>query len=597
MPAAIGFADGDRVLTLTPQAALAAGASFRVVLLAGLSDAAGNAIANADGSPLLRVEHVFTIGGAVLTAPVANQRVIEGQRFEAAVSADASLGALAARFYLNDVLAASAGPDVAGVFRANLTAPTLAVAGGPALRVSAQLELPGGGTLAVAEVTLELLAAAGDFDGDGLSNGQEIALGLDPFTNDLALDNDGDGLSNGDEAARGTNPNDADSDHDGLADGAEIAAGLDPLDPDSDDDGLPDGEDVLGGPRVLALEPAEGATNVSVRPRIRVRFDEPVLRDSMNQASFQLLLEGAVPVATGDPVFSEGDRVVDLVPSEPLAFSTRYQVAVSSAVTGTDGEPIRNTNGSAVTGAIYHQFWTGAFGLTAPAGGALVRELTALALAASGDAALGVASVRFEVNGAVVSTDAEAPFTASYAVPSASTTPALSITAIAFDAGSVELARDTIAVSVGVGLDVASHVFGVPLGGTRDLVLRLPVARADRARRDARVARSGGGGRRRDAVHDSGRRDRAARAGHGRRGGRDDAPRDHARGPGGDLRVGLGAGCGLDTRCGRGAGRGGRAGFPVARSGRGRALRDDHADAAPLRRTGRRDDASLRPQQ
>ena len=63
-------------------------------------------------------------------------------------------------------------------------------------------------------------------------------------------------------------------------------------------------------------------------------------------------------------------------------------------------------------------------------------------------------------------------------MPAASTTPTLSITAIAFDAGSVELARDTISVSVVVGVDVASRIFGVPLGGTRDLVLRLPVPRA-----------------------------------------------------------------------------------------------------------------------
>ena len=45
------------------------GASFRVVLLGGITDAAGIAIANADGSPLLRVEHAFTVGGAVLTRP------------------------------------------------------------------------------------------------------------------------------------------------------------------------------------------------------------------------------------------------------------------------------------------------------------------------------------------------------------------------------------------------------------------------------------------------------------------------------------------------------------------------------------------------
>lgn len=477
VPAAIGFEDDDRVLRLTPAAPLAAGQAYRVVLLAGLADLAGNPAEDLDGSPLVGREHSFLVGDAALTEPVAGRRLIEGQRFDAVVVADPSLAALAARFYANDALVATAAVDAAGVARASLVAPTLAEAGGSALRVSARLDLPGGGELAAGEVTVELLAADDDYDGDGLTNGQEIAAGLDPFTDDLALDNDGDGLTNGDEVALGTDPNDPDTDGDGLSDGAEVAAGLDPLDPDTDGDGLPDGEDVLGGPRVVALEPAEGATDVSIRPRIRVRFDEPVARASVQAASFQLLPPTSTPVDAAF-VFSEGDRVVELVPAQPLGFATPYRIVLTSAVTGTDGLPIRNTDGSELAGPIERSFTTGVFAITEPVGGAQVRELSTLALAASGDPALGIASVRFEVNGAAVATDTAAPFEASYPVPAADLTPGLSITAIAFDAGDVELARDTIEVSVAVGLDVASRVFGVPLGGTRDLVLRLPVPRA-----------------------------------------------------------------------------------------------------------------------
>ncbi|RIL00281.1 MAG: hypothetical protein DCC71_18835, partial [Proteobacteria bacterium] len=475
--AAIGFEDEDRVATLVPAAPLAAGASFRVVLASGVTDLAGNAAVNADGSAFTQREHVFVVGGAALAEPVAGQRLIEGQSFAASVVADASLGALAAEFTLNGAVAATASPDASGGFRATLTAPTLAANGGAELRVGASLALPGGGALALAEATLELLAADGDFDGDGIANGDEIAFGSDPFADDRALDDDGDGLTNADEFGLGTNPRSADSDGDGLADGDELAAGLDPLDPDSDGDGLPDGEDVLGGPRVVAIEPNAGAVNVSVRPRIRVRFDEPLARASANAASVALFAGGTAPVAA-ELVFAENDRVVELVPAAPLAFSTGYVLRLTSALTGTDGEPIRNADGSDVTAPIERAFTTGAFGLVEPAGGAAVRELSTLALAAAGDAALGIASVRFEVNGAAVATDDAAPFEASFAVPPANAVPVLAITAVALDAAGAELARETISVTVVVGLDVASRVFGVPLGAARDLVLRLPVARA-----------------------------------------------------------------------------------------------------------------------
>ena len=79
-----------------------------------------------------------------------------------------------------------------------------------------------------------------DTDDDGLNDGDEIALGTDPFNPDT----DGDGLTDGDEVhVYGTDPLNPDTDGDGLNDGLEVALGLDPLNPDTDGDGIPDGSD------------------------------------------------------------------------------------------------------------------------------------------------------------------------------------------------------------------------------------------------------------------------------------------------------------------------------------------------------------------
>ncbi len=77
-----------------------------------------------------------------------------------------------------------------------------------------------------------LPTCAGDADCDGLSDGWELANGLDPsWAGDALLDRDGDGLSNAEELALGTNPNSADTDGDGFSDRDELLAGFDPLDP------------------------------------------------------------------------------------------------------------------------------------------------------------------------------------------------------------------------------------------------------------------------------------------------------------------------------------------------------------------------------
>lgn len=78
-----------------------------------------------------------------------------------------------------------------------------------------------------------------DTDGDGMSDGWEAEHGFDPTTdnaedddpdNDRDGDPDEDGLTNGQEVDFGTDPFIADSDGDGISDGAEVAQASDPAD-------------------------------------------------------------------------------------------------------------------------------------------------------------------------------------------------------------------------------------------------------------------------------------------------------------------------------------------------------------------------------
>lgn len=99
-----------------------------------------------------------------------------------------------------------------------------------------------------------------DSDADGLSDRDEVSI---YWTRPNYADSDGDGLSDGEEVnLHGTDPNLADTDGDGLPDELEIAHSLDPLNAadgsgDLDSDEMPNGWEYLNGLNI-ALNDAAG---------------------------------------------------------------------------------------------------------------------------------------------------------------------------------------------------------------------------------------------------------------------------------------------------------------------------------------------------
>ena len=88
-----------------------------------------------------------------------------------------------------------------------------------------------------------------DGDHDGMPTWWELFYGLNPLdASDAAGDKDGDGVSNLLEYQRGTDPTKKDTDGDGLSDYEEMFIyGTDPVNPDTDSDGMPDGWEVAHG--------------------------------------------------------------------------------------------------------------------------------------------------------------------------------------------------------------------------------------------------------------------------------------------------------------------------------------------------------------
>ena len=153
-----------------------------------------------------------------------------------------------------------------------------------------------------------------DSDGDGILDGQEIALGLDPLAPvDPFLDLDGDGLTHKQEFELGSDPMKADSDGDGLDDATELCYGWDPNCP---------------GETNEANAPGGAFTTFDRYFTVSVKFENPY-----QEATVYGVSEGAHTVVLKDMVTRDADKDIASTVSNNII-----------TVTTLDPKPIFTTN-------------------------------------------------------------------------------------------------------------------------------------------------------------------------------------------------------------------------------------------------------------
>lgn len=83
--------------------------------------------------------------------------------------------------------------------------------------------------------------------------------------------------------------------------------------------------------RVLSIEPADAASNVDLNFVIRVRFSEPLNRDSLSGATFQVI--ETIPTGTrlvdGKFSFNADQTEIAFTPNAPLTSSGRYKIKIT----------------------------------------------------------------------------------------------------------------------------------------------------------------------------------------------------------------------------------------------------------------------------
>jgi hypothetical protein len=281
---------------------LAFGAKYFVTMFPGVHDASSNRVVLADGQPIpaTGVTTKFTTAGVLGVWPTNGTKLVAGQDFTVDVDVEQGFGAWwwSLNYGSNTVDSFITAAAETNVTRA-IDAPTNA---GPTQFIVRAHGDVWGNLATVTNVTIDVRSRDADDDGDGWLNGFEYDRGMNAFAfNPDSEDFDGDGLTNGQERTLGTDPGKTDSDNDLLADGSEVAIGSNPLNRDTDGDGIIDGQDndplnALVGIRFVAA------------PSVTVREGEATnLAVSVNCASAPLLFVTFSP--TNAPAFAWLDAI------------------------------------------------------------------------------------------------------------------------------------------------------------------------------------------------------------------------------------------------------------------------------------------------
>lgn len=143
-----------------------------------------------------------------------------------------------------------------------------------------------------------------DTDNDGISDWNDLFMGLDPKNSDT----DGDGLSDGEEMSEyHTNPMERDSDNDGLTDYQEVKIYYThPQKPDTDGDGILDGKEIRDGSNALSGDKDKDGLLDEIEERIGSNIGKKDT-DGDGMTDNDEWKRGLDPLTPG-PVLSDSDK-------------------------------------------------------------------------------------------------------------------------------------------------------------------------------------------------------------------------------------------------------------------------------------------------
>lgn len=169
-----------------------------------------------------------------------------------------------------------------------------------------------------------------DSDSDGLEDGNELFMNLDPYNSDT----DSDGLLDGDEVVKyHSNPDNRDTDADGLGDAEEIAAGSDIQTPDTDGDGELDGVDT----DLMSGDSDNDGIPDRFERRIGTKIDNPDTDGDGVSDGDELLQYVTNPLGEGWRHDTDGDGLMDV---DEVFYRTNGLLADTDGDGFKDGEEV-----------------------------------------------------------------------------------------------------------------------------------------------------------------------------------------------------------------------------------------------------------------
>jgi hypothetical protein len=184
----------------------------------------------------------------------------------------------------------------------------------------------------IATISFTAVGPSDDFDSDGLPNDYEDLVGLNKFADDAAGDLDGDGLTNADEFTLGTLPNNADTDGDGIDD----AADSNPLHPEENP------------PIVTLVSPVDGALRVVGET---VVFKADITEDGL-LVFVELSTDTGVSVNPAEPPFEVSVVIPSGVPEITFSVMARdaadNETIVTALVEVAEEDPLTTVTGFVV---------------------------------------------------------------------------------------------------------------------------------------------------------------------------------------------------------------------------------------------------------